>query len=161
MTADDTSGAVTLWKGGRRGLYADDHGLTVQYSARRIRTIAWPEISGFEETGGYDSQSGGYLWGLSILLHNREKVGAIIGWHGPHAPEIAAAVGQVAERHGIPANLAGVPMRSGQPARRGLYGDPSGQTGFRYWDGSQWSPLLPADIAGRTSVMLRESPDSW
>src|SRR5215469_2925553 len=55
-------------------------------------------------------------------------------------------------------------MRGGRPARRGLYGDPSGQPGFRYWDGRQWSPLLPADIAGRmrqTSVMLRESPDSW
>src|SRR5215475_6406728 len=149
MTVDDSSGAVTLWKAGRRGLHADDHGLTVQHSARRIRTIAWPEISGFEETGGYDSQSGRYLWGISVLLQNGEKVSAVIGWYGPDAPGIAAAVGRVAERHGISANLAGVPMRSGRPARRGLYGDPSGQTGFRYWDGSQWSPLLPTDIAGR------------
>ena len=161
MTADDTSGAVTLWKSGRRALYADDHGLTVQHSARRIRTIAWAEISRFEETGGYDSQSGGYLWGISIALHTGEKVSAIIGWHGSDAPEVASAVGHVAERYGIPANLVGIPMKGGRPVRRGLYGDPSGQAGLRYWDGSQWSPLLPEDIARRASVMLRESPDSW
>jgi hypothetical protein len=31
---------------------------------------------------------------------------------------------------------------------RGYYADPSGQAGIRYWDGQQWSPLLPADLAG-------------
>jgi hypothetical protein len=161
MAADDTSGSVTLWKSGRKGLYADDHGLTVQRSERRIRTIRWPEISRIEETGGYDSQSGMYLWGLSILLHTGEKVSANMGWYGTDAPQIAASVMQVAEGYGIPANLTGVPTRGGRPVRRGIYGDPSGQAGLRYWDGSQWSPFLPEDIARPASVILRESPDSW
>ena len=29
----------------------------------------------------------------------------------------------------------------------GLYADPGGQAGIRYWDGREWSPLLPADLA--------------
>jgi hypothetical protein len=29
----------------------------------------------------------------------------------------------------------------------GLYADPGGQAGVRYWDGREWSPLLPADLA--------------
>ncbi len=34
----------------------------------------------------------------------------------------------------------------------GFYADPGGQTGVRYWDGQEWSPLLPADLAGGRQV---------
>jgi hypothetical protein len=161
MAADNTTGTVTLWQGGPKGLYADDHGVTVQSSARRIRRFAWAEISRFQEGGGYDPQSGGYVWALVVVLHTGQKVSAISGWYGADAPEIAAAVREVAERHGIPANLAGVPMKDGRPARRGLYHDPAGQTGLRYWDGGQWSPLLQPDIVKSGRVMLAESPAFW
>jgi hypothetical protein len=37
-------------------------------------------------------------------------------------------------------------MKDGQPPEKGMYEDPGGQTGLRYWDGSRWSPLLPPDM---------------
>jgi hypothetical protein len=35
---------------------------------------------------------------------------------------------------------------------RGFYTDPGGQAGIRYWDGQEWSPLLPAGFAGGRQV---------
>ena len=34
-------------------------------------------------------------------------------------------------------------MKNGRPPIHGVYQDPGGQAGLRYWDGSRWSPLLP------------------
>jgi hypothetical protein len=161
MAVDPSSGTGTIWERGHRGLYADDHGVTVQSSARRIRRFAWAEISRFQDGGGYDSQSNGYVWALVIVLHTGQKVSAISGWWGAYAAEIAGAIRAVAERHGIPADVAGVPMKAGRPARRGLYHDPGGEAGLRYWDGTQWSPLMPTDIGRRGSVTLPQSPASW
>jgi hypothetical protein len=161
MAVGDTSGTVTIWERGRRGFYADEHGVTVANSARRVRRLAWAEISRFQEGGGYDPESGGYIWAVVIVLHTGEKVSAVNGWYGSDAADIATAVTQVAERHGIPADVAGVPMKDGRPVRRGLYHDPGGQAGLRFWDDSQWSPLLPPDIAKPGSVLLPESPVFW
>jgi hypothetical protein len=161
MIADGAQGTVTIWKSGRKGLYADDHGVTVRNPASRPRRFAWPEISRFEEGGGYDSHTGSYIWTLVIVLHTGQKVSACPGWYGAHTLNTVAAVRQVAERYGIPADLAGVPMKDGRPARRGLYHDPGGQAGLRYWDGRQWSPLLPPGIVKPRSVTLQESPASW
>ena len=152
---------MTIWESGRRGLYADEHGVTVRNSGRRVRRFGWAEISRFQEGGGYDLQSGGYVWALVIAQHSGQKVSALSGWHGTYAAEVAAAVRQVAERYGIPADVAGVPMRDGRPARRGLYHDPGGQAGLRFWDGMQCSPLLPPDVVRPGRVMLQESALFW
>src|SRR5215469_15249413 len=161
MAAGDTSGTVTIWRSGLKGLYADDHGVTVRACACRVRRIAWAEIDRLEEGGGYDNQNGRYVWGLVVVRRTGLKVSAINGWHGSDAPAIATAVRQVAEPHGIPADLAGVPMRDGRPVGRVLYHDPGEQAGLRYWDGSQWSPLLPPDIVRPRSITLPRSPAPW
>jgi hypothetical protein len=53
---------------------------------------------------------------------------------------------------------------------RGFYTDPGGQAGIRYWDGREWSPLLPAGLAGSkqagkfpgpVSSPLPEPDGSW
>jgi Protein of unknown function (DUF2510) len=76
--------------------------------------------------------------------------------------EVVAAVREAAQTHGIPADLTGLPVKSGgRPAVRGLYDDPGGQAGLRYWDGRQWSPLLPADIGESRSENAQKAPDSW
>lgn len=79
---------------------------------------------------------------------------------GSPTPETLTAIRQVAERYGIPADLAGVPMKKGRPAQRALYHDPGGQAGLRYWDGRQWSPLLPSDVGKWSSRLVRKSPGS-
>ena len=162
MTVDDAPGTVTICgKSGRRGLFADDHGVTVRTSAHRARRFVWAEISRFEERCRYDGQSGGYVWALVIVLHTGQRVSACGGWYGEHVLKIVTAVRQAADRHGIPADLAGVPMKDGRPAMRGLYHDPGSQAGLRYWDGGQWSPLLLSDIGESRLKDGPQGPDSW
>ena len=155
MSADGTSGTVTVCKRWGEALYADHQGVTVRNLGSRGGRFAWAEISRFEDgTSGKD----GYPWILEIVLHTGRKVpvGCTVG---SPIPETLTAVRQVAARYGIPADLAGVPARDGRPAYRGLYEDPGGQPGLRYWDGGQWSPLLPPDL-GRPGT-ARKSLGSW
>ena len=153
MSADDPPGTVTIYGSGRAGLYADDHGVTVRYSGSRTRRVAWAEISCFADASRYSE--GSYFWVLHIVLHTGETVTA----SARPTPQALAAIGQVAARHGIPAALAGVPVRNGRPAHCGLYEDPGGLPGLRYWDGRVWSPLLPPGIGnGRT---VQQSMGSW
>lgn len=154
MAADDASGAVTIYRRGRTGLCADDHGVTVRNPASRTRRVAWAEISCFAD-GAWMSE-GSYDWVLHIVLHTGRKVTATAA---PPTPETLAAIRQVAARYGVPADLAGVPAKRGRPAQRGLYEDSGGQAGLRYWDGKQWSPLLPPDSGKRGTV--RKSLGSW
>jgi hypothetical protein len=158
MTVDDAPGTVTICKRGRMGLYADDHGLTVRNTASRARRFAWAEISHFAD--GRVLNDGDYSWILHIVLHTGRKVPATCTSGSP-TPETLTAIRQVAERYGIPADLAGVPMKKGRPAQRALYHDPGGQAGLRYWDGRQWSPLLPPDVGKWSSRLVRKSPGSW
>jgi hypothetical protein len=157
MASGGTARTVTIWQRGQRGLYADDHGVTVQSSARRIRRIAWAEISRFAEVISEEPKLGGYVWGVSIFLHTGKKVSAIPGWYRADAPEIATAIRQVCQVHGIPADLTGTLDKDGKPAARGLYDDPWGQAGLRYWDGTYWSPLLRLE-AGKSGG---KSTASW
>jgi hypothetical protein len=148
MTADDAPGTVTICKGQGLFLRADDAGVVLRNHyfgrARRIR-IAWGEISRFEDGGGYDSQRGCDLWQLVIVLRTGKQVPVHCSALEP-VGEVVAAVREVAQPHGIPADLAGVPVKNGRPATRGLYDDPGGQAGLRCWDGTQWSPLLPSGV---------------
>jgi hypothetical protein len=60
-------------------------------------------------------------------------------------------------------------MKGERPAQRGLYEDPGGRTGLRYWDGRQWSPLLPPEVGksrtARTKMVTvpegSSGPASW
>lgn len=108
-------GTVTIWDRGVKLFSADDHGLTV--SGRRV--AAWAEISRFEDGGDYDSYGHTY-WLLVVVLRTGKRV-----WvPAPKrpAPETVAVVNRVAERHGIPADVAGVPMKDGEPVRPSRWG---------------------------------------
>jgi len=157
MTVDDASGIVTICKRGRIGLYADDHGLTVRNPLSRARRLAWAEISCFAD-GSTGKDQGHYSWVPHVVLRTGQKI-PVTCTERAHTPEILAGVRQVAERYGIPADLAGVPVKKGRPAEHGYYEDPGGRAGLRYWDGRQWSPLLPPDAAKREPV--RKSIGSW
>jgi DNA-binding transcriptional regulator YdaS (Cro superfamily) len=102
-------GTVTIWQGGDMFLTADGHGVTVH----ERRVAAWAEISRFEDGGGWSSEVGLY-WTLVAVLRTGKRVGvAGSGW--PASPDTVAAVNRVAERHGIPAGVTGVPMENGKP----------------------------------------------
>lgn len=74
-------------------------------------------------------------------------------------PETLDAIRQVAERYGVSADLTGVVMRDGRPIGKGMFEDPGGQAGMRYWDGSRWSPLLVP--VSRRWLAVRRSAASW
>ena len=96
---------------------------------------------------------------LVIVLRTEEQIKVLCSVLEP-ASEVVAAVRQAAQPHGIPADLAGVPTtKHGRPAERGLYEDPGGQAGLRYWDGRQWSPLLPPEVGESRTV--RMGSGSW
>src|SRR5215470_681683 len=142
MAVDEAPGTVTIYsRGGYLRLSADDHGVTVYNPGSRTRRVAWAEISCFAD--GAHFSKGSYSWALDIVLHTGGKVTA---WIFSPSPETLAAIRQVAARYGIPADVTGILSNNGRPADRGLYEDPGGQAGLRYWDGEQWSPLLPPDV---------------
>ena len=157
MTVDDASGAVTF-RSPKAALLADDLGVTVRNSGKRTRRLAWSEISHFAD-GHHEESEGGRFWALEIVLRSGPAISAkgtraVVG-----APETLAALRQLAERHGIPADLTGVRMSGGRPHDRGLYKDPGGRAGLRYWDGKQWSPLLP--LAAGNGERVGHSIECW
>jgi uncharacterized protein DUF2510 len=148
MAVDDAPGTVTIHKRGWSSLHADDHGLTVR-NGPRVRRFAWAEVSRLADGSVYNQ--GHYDWALLIVLHSGRKVRV----HGANLPVLR----QVAARYGIPADVTGVPAKGERPAERGLYEDPGGRAGLRYWDGRQWSPLLPPEVGkSRTD---QKGPASW
>jgi len=149
------SGTMTICEGQGLFLLADDAGVIVRNFYGRTRRIAWTEISHFAD--GRYTKEGVTGWQLFIVLRTGKRVRVTSSVLAP-ADEVVAAVREAAQPHGIPADLAGVPVKKGQPVR-GLYDDPGGRAGVRYWDGTQWSPLLPPDVTKRGTV--RKSPGSW
>jgi Protein of unknown function (DUF2510) len=165
MTADDASGTVTICKGQGLFLRADDAGVLVRNFYGRARRIAWTEISHFAD--GQYTKEGVTGWQLFIVLRTGNRVRVTSSVLAP-ADEVVAAVRKAAQPHGVPADLAGVPVKKGQPAVRGFYEDPGGQVGVRYWDGTRWSPLLPPDASRPPTVgwwpyegTAQKSPASW
>jgi DivIVA domain-containing protein len=60
------------------------------------------------------------------------------------------------------ADLTGIPLRPPSTAiKSGLYADPGGQAGLRYWDGKAWSPLLPVDVGGGRQAPIFPGEVSW
>ena len=143
MTTEHAPGAVTVCERGRTALYADDLGLSVRYNRTSVTRFAWAEIDRFAD--GSQLTNGGYFWVLVIVLHTGRRIPVPSTQRtGEAAPEVLAAIRQVADSHEIPADLTGVAMTDdGQPVLSGLYEDPGGRAALRYWDGTQWSPLLP------------------
>jgi hypothetical protein len=156
MAVGDSPVGVTICKRGRQGLYADNYGVTVRNWRGSELRFAWSEISRFADGSrtGEDVQ-----WVLLIVLHTGRTIDVGCTWARP-TPEMLDAVRHVAARYKIPADLTGVPTeKDGRPAKRGLYEDPGGRAGLRYWDGGQWSPLVPLDIG--KSETVRKSAGSW
>jgi hypothetical protein len=145
MTAEDALGAVTICKYGRAVLYADDLGLSVCGSRSAAARFAWADIDRFAD-GGRKTDTGA-SWVLVVVLRTGQRVPVeCTEGSGEAVPETLAAIRQVACRREIPADLTGVPMTDdGRPVSSGLYEDPGGQRGLRYWDGTQWSPLVRLD----------------
>jgi Protein of unknown function (DUF2510) len=146
MTTKDAQGAVTICERGRAGLYADDLGVTVRRSSSSATRFRWAQIDRFAD--GRQLTHGGYCWVLVIVLHSGRRIPVSCTQRmGEADPETLTAIRQVADRHEIPADLTGVPMTDdGRPVSTGLYKDPGGRAALRYWDGRQWSPLLPLHL---------------
>lgn len=156
MSVDDTSRSVTICTRGQSGLFADDLGLTIR-SPVRTRRFAWNEISHFADGVTGERVD---LWVLVIVLGTGRKVAVECTTASSAAPETLAAIRLAAHRYRIRAELSGVPMRDGRPTVRGLYEDPGGQPSVRYWDGSQWSPLLALGV-GEGWLAVHKSAPRW
>jgi hypothetical protein len=150
------AGTITICEGQGLFLRADEAGVLARNFYGRTRRIAWTEISHFAD--GRYTKEGMTGWQLFIVLRSGKRIRVTSSVLAP-ADEVVAAVREAAQPHGIPADLAGVPVKNGQPAERGLYDDPGRQAGVRYWDGTQWSPLLPPHVTRRETA--RKSPGSW
>jgi hypothetical protein len=156
MALDDALGTVTICKANGMFLRADAAGLLVRnVPGGPIRRIAWTEISRFADGRVTDGKGDVTGWQLVIVLRTGKQVGVASSRIG-RPGEVVAAVRQVAQAHGVPADMAGVPVtKDGRPAVRGLYQDPGGRAGLRYWDGSMWSPLLPPEAADWSARTVR------
>src|SRR6516165_5061554 len=150
MSVDDAAGAMTICQGQGLFLRTDDAGVLMRnFHFGRSRRIAWSEISHFAD--GCYTKEGVTSWSLVIALCTGKQVPVLCSVLAP-VDEVMAAAREAAQPHGIPAELTGLPAKSGgRPAERGLYDDPGGQDGLRYWDGRRWSPLLPMDIGESSS----------
>ena len=83
-----------------------------------------------------------HWWALCVVLRDGKAITARgTTRSGRPSPKTLAKITQTAERYQIPAELTGAVLS------RGLYADPGGQRGARYWSGRDWSPLLPANLA--------------
>jgi hypothetical protein len=112
MATESPFGAITI-RGAGGSLRFDDQGITIRNLSRTHR-IGWTEVRRF--TDGCAGESD-YLWALAVQLHNQLTV---IAW-GTTATDVApsktlVAVGQAAERYGIPADLTGTIERGSFPA---------------------------------------------
>jgi hypothetical protein len=164
--------AALIWgcfRGWRIGLGVDEDGVAVRNFFRTHR-FGWPEVSCFADGSALGGESE-HWWALSVVLRNGRAVTARgTTRSGSPSPKTLAAIRQAAERYQIPAELTGTAMRRGSPRRHGLYADPGGQAGARYWDGREWSPLLPADLESgepppkfpaQVSSPLPETDGNW
>jgi hypothetical protein len=111
MSVDDGPGSVTVCSRGRSEFLTDDLGVTVR-GRGRVRRFAWSEISKFAD-GIYGTQAGSW-WELQIVLRSGRSIPVECTRGASAAPEMLAAIIQVAERYGIPADLTGVMIRDGR-----------------------------------------------
>jgi len=119
MLTEGSSGAITIrtWRG---RLQFDDQGITVRNLFRTHR-VGWTEVSRFWDLVVNSSMGPGphgpVAWTLIVVLRNGRTVTAWAtraSW--PPPSQTLVAVGQVAQRYGIPADLAGAIKRDSFPA---------------------------------------------
>jgi hypothetical protein len=91
----------------RLGVRFDDHGVTIRKEFQTYR-YSWPEVSRFVD--GYAESGGGRFWALDIVLSDGQAVTVRAPVGSANArPKTLAAIGQVAARYQIPAELTGTP----------------------------------------------------
>jgi hypothetical protein len=115
---ESSSGVITISGGLLGSVQFDDQGVTVR-NLLRIHRIGWAEVRRFTD-GGVDPEQPS--WALAVVLHNGRTVlarGTALP-RGPSANEAPSkslvAIGQAAERYGIPAELTGTIARGSFPA---------------------------------------------
>jgi hypothetical protein len=153
-------GCVRSW---RIALRIDQDQVTVRNFFRTHR-VSLAQVSCFADGSALGGQSA-HWWALCVVLRDGTAITARgTARSGRPSPKTLAKITEAAERYQIPAELTGAVLS------RGLYADPGGQRGARYWSGRDWSPLLPADLAdgkplpvfpAPVSLPLREPYGSW
>jgi hypothetical protein len=105
-------GCVTIGKGQGAFLRADDQGLLMRNVPwGRVRRIAWTEISQFAD--GKQVKEGNAYWLLVIVLHTGKRAVPLATHQWFRQPaETVKVIRELAERHGIPAELTGLPPKS-------------------------------------------------
>lgn len=109
MAGESSTDALTIGKGQGAFLRADDQGLLMRNVPwGRIRRIAWTEISQF--TDGKQVKQGTEYWLLVIVLHTGKRAVPLATHPWFRQPsETIGVIRELAERHGIPADLTGLP----------------------------------------------------
>jgi len=108
-------GCARAW---RMQLRIDEHGVTVRNFLRTHR-IGWTEIDRFEDGSRFLNATDGHAWALRVVRRDGRAVRSQMASHPRcrHRELLVEAVRQAAERHGIPADVTGLVMRSGSPAK--------------------------------------------
>jgi hypothetical protein len=132
-------------------------GVTVRNFWRTYK-LSWPEVSHLGDGSVYMGDAG-YIWALGVVLRDGRvrSVSTAVGLGFAEIEEIR----QAAARFAVPAMFAAPTesrMRHERPAE-GLYEDPGGLVGLRYWDGSTWSPLLPSSAGKGWFVWKTTRPE--
>jgi DivIVA domain-containing protein len=99
-----------LYRGWRMGVRFDDRGVRVRKFLATDR-FGWHEVSRFSDGYAAFTYEGGVHrhWALNVVLHDGRIVRVkATARDGSASPRMLAAIRQVAERYGIPAELAGV-----------------------------------------------------
>jgi hypothetical protein len=115
MLTESSSGAITIktWRG---HLQFDDQGIAVKNLFRTYQ-ISWAEVRRFWDLVVRPPDGGPDSWALIIALHDGRNVTARATWASwPPPSQTLVAVGQTAQRYGIPADLAGAIKRDSFPA---------------------------------------------
>lgn len=142
----------------RAGLRMDGRGVAVRNFWRTYK-ISWAEVRRLGD-GSVEMGDAGRVWALGVVLCDgrRRNVSTVLFLSEAELD----AIRQAAARYGVPAELTGprgARTRGEQPDGEGLFEDPGGQAGLRYWDGSAWSPLLPLS-AGQGRPVWKSNP-AW
>jgi hypothetical protein len=100
--------AWVLYRGLRLGVRFDEHGVTVCRTFKTDR-YAWPEVSRFAD-GWYKTGDGDKIWALDVVLVSGQAVTLTATARKKTAsPKMLTAIGEVAARYQIPAELTGTP----------------------------------------------------
>jgi hypothetical protein len=137
MAQGNRPGTIKIADGGwQEWLRLDDDGITVRNFAQTYR-IGWHEVRRFKD-GWEPGRRGRHWWALCIVLHDERVIIAdgTSSLKTAACPETLAAIRQAAERHGVPAELTGMP--------------PAAEPGVVTFADSSWWAWLRLDNDGIT-----------